>query len=787
MPLAGAVFAGATGNLAAAVFALFAFLLWPLLYWLLRAIAENDPSVVRQLRWAPALALALWAAALFSIARDPTSAKFIYSSMTLACLIGGLDWAIPHWAARTSAWRQTIPQIAAYAAIVVWLLYGESDWYVTPVTAMGIPHTHPYLVALPSWWWVACMALPAASLAWLASWRQQAQQQQRALLNHHTCRALFVAGVLLLLLMAFLQAWDFIRPRLDLQIIEGDEFGYLVSAYQLLERGEFNPPHMPLISLYLALILAAAGDSTTAILITNAAVLMLTVVLLLYALWLISADMRMVLLGGLLIVSLRTLYLNVWTPLTETLNNMLWAAAILGLLAAVRRPTFATHLGLGTVISLLLLTRSQNLGGIIGLGVVYLGLVVFIRTNWTAVPARQSLMLVLALLAAVSLPLFAWGEFRQATTGRFQVMDGRGAEILLGMNMPGVRDGFGENVWEPNVASWKAQHPNASSGAMVLAVIRYRLERPAETAVYAWYRTLELFNFRFPLLAMNSSYWVAFKANLQLTIGVVASGLLLFTPIRWLGIVIWTIFIPFAGIFIAIYVEPRYRIPMDPLLTIGAGILLGQILLKARTLRPVRKLLPVSRSSPVRLFVLLLAASMFTIAGMRLIDANSFVGERSKFVGAELRPEGATLVAKPAFDIAAYPDLPTWGDLLKTDDLSSIEGKLFRARFSLVGHIFRAGNLDRYARLGLQYEELQRIEPTDSESRKHLASNRMSASFKAALMEEGIKQRGVIELVGRVRTMELFHDLDARDFIYVIIDALYVNCSDEPLRQQCKR
>jgi hypothetical protein len=44
MPLAGTFAALAAGNQAAAVFALIAFVLWLLMYWLPTAIAENDAA-----------------------------------------------------------------------------------------------------------------------------------------------------------------------------------------------------------------------------------------------------------------------------------------------------------------------------------------------------------------------------------------------------------------------------------------------------------------------------------------------------------------------------------------------------------------------------------------------------------------------------------------------------------------------------------------------------------------------------------------------------------------------
>ncbi len=751
---------------------------------------RTPPLTRKAFRYAPLLAIGTCAAALLSAAYNPAAAKLVYSCLTLAALIGIASWSILNAMRRRGTRPHALAQFAVCGTLTLWLLFGESNWYVIPMTEMGVPHTQPYLAVLPAWWWLLCGVLPAIGIAWLAGAREEAWTQTSALdyFDRPARRALFQAAIVLILLTGLLQAWEFSRPRMGLQVLEGDEYGYLIIAYHLLEYGMFNPPHMPVISLYLAMILALAGDSVTAILVGNIILYMLTIGLLLYALWLISSDLRVVILGGLLLVSLRALTVYLWTPLTETLNTFLWTTALVCLLVTIRRATIVSHAAFGLVIAVLLLTRSQNIGGILGIAIVYVIAIVGVKANRNAVSARQVVMGLIALLITATVPLVAWGEYRKAVTGKFQVMDGRGADILLGMNMPGLNRGNGANVWEPNVTSWKAAHPNASQAQMALAAVRYRAERPIETLGYIWYRGLELFNFRFPLFALNTSYWVAAKANIQLTIAVLAALLLFFTPFRWLAVAIFAILIPFLGIFLAIHTEPRYRIPMDPLLTVGATIMFAHLLFKGRAIVPLRQTFPLrSVLSATPSFAVLLAFCVLIIGGMRIINDSVFVNGRPQFVGAEMRPEGAILVQGPPVDLATYQDIPTWEDLIQTDDPRNLEGKTFRGRFGLIGHLFRAGNLDKYARVGIQHEELIRAESTGKAPGKHLVLDRLSFSFKGAKVEAGIKQRGVMELVGRVRSVKLFQDVDARDFVFIFIDVLYANCSEEAKRQECKR
>lgn len=785
-PLLGVTTAIVFGNAVASEFALVALALWAMLSGFLKIDWADGTASAQVPRWTPVVALALWVICLTWVARDHSAAKISYSILTLGCLVGMSGWAAVRWFSGPGRWRDLVVEAVALLALAGWLLYSESSWYYVPVTPTGTPQTQPYLVNLPLWWWGVCVAIPAAALAWMSSriTREEMSQRLRPLSDPGTLRALFVAGLLIVFLMALLQTLDFILPRLGRQIYEGDEFGYVIATYHLLHQGEFNPSHMPMISLYIALIMAIAGDSTTAMLLANGIVLMLTVALLLWALWLIAPDKRFVLLGGLMIVALRSPYLFVWTPLSETLNNMLWAAAIVGLFAAARRAKFQPHFWLGLVIALLLLTRSQNLGGILGLGIAYVALAFMMRPNPTAMPVR-SVTVVMLLLAATAGPLFAWGKYREATIGRFQVMDGRGAEVFLGMNMPGAQPITVD--WEGNVKPWKAEHPNASSLDMVLAGIRYRIERPMESATYYVTRTVELLNLNLSIPAQES-VWHKIRPNLQLILALSACLLLLFGPARWLGAVIWVIFLPFVGIFIAIYVEPRYRIPMDPLLTVGAAALLAQALFKVKF--PPRREEPNAPEFPglarVPVFAMVVAVNLVLIGCLRTVEVMPLFGRPSSFAAADLRPIGARLADQPPVDWDKYKQLPTWEEIIETDDPASLQGKLFRGRFGLIGNTFRLGNIPAYVNMKLpQDEEFQRADSTRVAEGKFLHIERISLAFKDAVIEKGIKQRGVIDFVGRVRP---YPDYYARNFKFtqfVFIDVLFADCSYEAIRQPC--
>lgn len=786
-PLAAMFAALATQHHVAALFSFAGLAFWWIAFWLVRAVACRNVQTISRLRWAPLFCGVLWIGALTLAASVPSAAKLAYSMLTLGCLIGIIAGLLFHLTHARLNWRQLSANIVAVATLMLWLVAGESDWYYASILVAGIPRTTPYLTSFSPLWWGACMIVPAMGAAWLFAGNLSASgtltPRQPFNLDERTRRSLFMSGIAIILLMAVLQCLDFILPRIGQQIFDGDEFGYVLSAYEWLERGVFRPPHMPLISIYLAVILSLAGDSTAVILFANAGLVVATVIFVLCALWLISSDMRLVLLGGLLIVSLRTLYLYVWTPLSETLNTSLWAAAVLGLLAAVRRPTLLTHAGFGAAIGCLLLTRSQNLGGVLGLGLAYAGLLILFPNNRTALPQRRSDQLVIVLIVAAVIPLLTWGKYREITTGRFQIMDGRGADVLLGMNMPNVR--VPHNEWTGNAAAWRAQHPDAKSADLVLAALRYRIERPRETLEYYKNRSLEFLNVRFALSG-PSPLSTALKTNLQLVLALSASLILIFTPARWMAAVIWTIFIPFAGIFIAIYVEPRYRIPMDPLLTIGTCFLLAQVLFKAAPPNLTRAAQPVRHRTPGYVFTAVLAANIVLAVGIRA-GAALAPASHSSFIAADLEPAGATMVTGSPIDAATYRSLPTWEDIIKTDDPASLQGKMFRARFGLVGNLFRPVFQTTKEIPSLHDDdEFRRAEASGKADGDHLKVDMLAVSFKGAVVEKGIKQRGVIELIGRVRVLDrYFSKPDGAQWAF--IDALYVRCSAENMRQVCDR
>lgn len=799
-PLIATVAGALLANTEASAFALITLILWALIRNLLLDGVRYKDLWIKIATLSPWIVLAFSAAVLVLTPYNHSLPKFVYSAMTLTIIIGFAARCAIGWTDSATPLKKSVIETAAFLILTVWLIYGDSNWYLTIVMPYGVPDTTPHLLLLPWWWWLACFVVPCLLIARLASIGELASVTPRSAqliavdMGPRVTRAVYISGALLVLLMTLLQTLAFTLHRFGHLILEGDEFGYVVSAYQLLEQGFITPPHMPLISLYIAAVFAAAGDNPTAILFTNTALALLTVALMMGALRLITSDLRLILLSGVLLASLRTLYLYIWTPLTETLNNFLWASAIFLLIAAVRRPGVLWHVTFGIVISLLLLARSQNVGGVVGIGLSYILLVFLFADNRRAIPAWATVGLLFCTLLAASGPLIGWGYYRQQTIGKFQIMDGRGAEVLLGMNTPGVAYGLSADAWVGNVEKWRASHPGATTPDLLLGALRYRLENPKETVSYVFYRALEFLNLRF--IMVNSRFENAIKPNVQLFI-LIASliGLFAFRG-RWLPTGITILFFSFMGIFLIIYSEARYRIPMDPLLTIGAGVLLSRMFFRSDLPLPVRTPLPSDRSPVVR-FATAAIFCCLMIGGMRIVATAASAAQNPYFTGAELRPLGAKIVSGPPVNLKDFENLPTWEELLKTNDAASLQGKMFRGRFGLVGSLFKAGNLVLYENNNVAGAEIHNHAiPQDQFYRAHSTAqplegempyNRMAIAFDGATIEAGIRQRGVIELIGRVRPLPRYYDEFFKLEGFLFVDAIYAVCSPEARRQPCAR
>lgn len=321
------------GNASAAFFSALAVITWGSIYGLLVDLGHGRGQWIRAARWV------FWTAAVVGIGVSAASfhyhvlPKLAYSGIIAIFMMAAATWAAIRWTTAPIAPSRIVKEATALLVVIVWLLYADSDWYLMITMPFSTHRTTSYLVALPLWWWLANIIVPAVALAAQArslglspaavETRWQAGVGDPAQPRHF----IVATGLLLVLLTALFLSLDCVLPRVGHQIYEGDEFGYVVSAYQLLQSGRFTPPHMPLISLYIAAAFAIAGDSPTALLVGNVVLVVLAVAFWLGTLRLMTSDMRIVLSGGLLMASLRSQFLYVSTPLSETLNNSLWSAA----------------------------------------------------------------------------------------------------------------------------------------------------------------------------------------------------------------------------------------------------------------------------------------------------------------------------------------------------------------------------------------------------------------------------------------------------------------------------
>lgn len=801
-PAAALVAALATGDGPVIFFSVIALITWIAAGLLLVDIARDRRGWIEAAAWSRwAVAGGGVAIAAFAFA-FPTVPKLAYGAIVVVFFIAAACWASIRWTSLSIRPQRLGQEAVALLIVAVWLLYADSDWYLMITMPFGTHHTTPYLTHLPPWWWFASLAVPAVFVALqarrlglsadaiAAQWRNATQAPSQ------TRRHIATTGVLLVTLAALFLSLDFILPRVGHQIYEGDEFGYATSAYRLLQYGRFNPPHMPLISLYIAAIFAVAGDNPTAVLISNVGLVLAGVLFWIGTLRLLTSDLRMILLGGLLMATLRTAHLFVWTPLSETLNNTLWSAAIFFLVAAVRRPTWRFQAAFGLTVALLLLCRSQNLGGVVGLLLIGTVLTLLLRANRQALAPKITALLIGCFVVSALVPLVAWGEFRKLTTGKFQIFDGRGAEIMLGMNSPDVKYGLSAGAWLPNVERWRAENPHGSTADMLMATARYRIANPQETAEYLWYRALEFLNVRIALQLKSGLESIVYP-NVQLFIGFIACILLLGTANRWIGLMIWAVFLPFMATFLLIYSEARYRVPMDQMVTFGVAVLAANFLFGATIAPPARSAaINGARPLPRRwIAVGATAAVLFVLltGGLLVIDikrGTHFI----RLAPAELKPVGSTVVERLSVEPNEYRQLPTFKDLLNESDMASLQGKMFCGQFELTGSLFKeslAYYKDNNVRGGARfsrgypqadYNSASLLESTDG---ARLKVNRVAISFAGAVIEKGVSQRGKVAVVGRVSRLNEYYTNFAAADGYWFLDALYVARLDAPGGNLC--
>jgi hypothetical protein len=800
---AAALIAGvALGGAPVIFFSAVALITWIAAGLLLVDVARDRRDWIMAVKWSSWIVAGSGVALTAVSFAFPAVPKLAYGAIVVVFFIAAVCWASVRWTSLSMRPLRLGKEAVALLIVAVWLLYADSDWYLMFTMPFGTHHTTPYLMHLPMWWWFASLAVPVVFVPLqarrlglsadtiTAQW--QSATEARALPRRHVA----VTGVLLVTLAALFLSLDFILPRVGHQIYEGDEFGYVVSAYQLLQNGRFDPPHMPLISLYIAAILAVAGDNPTAMLIGNVGLVLAGVLFWIGTLRLLTSDLRVILLGGLLMASLRTAHLFVWTPLSETLNNTIWSAAIFFLIAAVRRPTWPFQAALGLTVALLLLCRSQNLGGVIGLLLVGTVLTLLLRANRQALAPKITTLLIGCFVVSALVPLLAWGEFRKMTTGKFQIFDGRGAEIMLGMNSPGVKYGLSAGAWQPNVERWRAENPRGSTADMLMATARYRIADPQETAEYLWYRALEFLNVRIAL-QLNSGVESIVYPNVQLFIGFIACILLLGTANRWIGVMIAAVFLPFMTTFMLIYSEARYRVPMDQMLTFGVAILAANFLFGTTIAPPARSTaIGATRPLPRRWITAGVAATVLLalLAGSLLVIDIKRGTHFIRLATAELKPAGSTVVERLSVEPNEYRQLPAFKDLLNESDMASLQGRMFCGQFELTGSLFKeslAYYKDNGVRGGARFSrgyphaDYNSASLLESTHGTRLKVRRVAISFAGAIIERGLTQRGKVSVIGRVSRLNEYYTNFAAADGYWFLEALYVARLDSPIGETC--
>ena len=383
----------------------------------------------------------------------------------------------------------------------------------------------------------------------------------------------------------------------------------------------------------------------------------------------------------------------------------------------------------------------------------------------------------------------AWGEYRKRTTGSFQIFDGRGVDIILGMNFPGVKQGLDANAWLPNVESWRAKRSNASTTDMALAAASFRLANPQETAEYIWYRATEFLNLRIPLL-LQSGFEGTVRANAQLLIGLSACILLWGTRARSTALMVWTMFLTFMTTFLLIYSESRYRLPMDQFLTLGT-IALVAIGLFGKSISPPRRQAPLAMTARQRYRSLAIGAGF--VLALSALTALTIMGGK-RFVAAELRPAGAAIVAQLPVDLSDYRHLPTFQGLLKEQNAAALQGRMFCGQFELVGRLFKE-SLAYYQNHGIPggasfsrgfpHEDYNTASLLGGTGTVGLPVKRVAISFAGATIERGVKQREKVFVIGRVSQLNDYYSTFFAADGYWFLDALYVKPLAEATEQAC--
>jgi len=387
-------------------------------------------------------------------------------------------------------------------------------------------------------------------------------------------RGFFYTGLAVLITIAALLSIEMIRPHFGEIVYLGDDSNYISDSRRMAYGkhppfgDHYLPDHQPLYTTLLGSLIFIFGDHPEIPLIVNFLAVLGTLLLIVYAGQALTGRLFYGLLAGLLFTASRGTYLYVWTPLTEPLSAFFLAGSIAAALYLLKTKNAQSFALFGLAVSALLLFRFQ--GFFFAVWLVLLVIVALWRSNSLQQNFRGLALCAIAFL----IPYIAWVYYRYRLTGIIEIADSRSAKLFLGYNAPGNLDGLNPGLWEPKYLRWLADHPGASSLDMYWAGLKYRFEYPLETATYLFWRTVELFHFRQPLVNAGSTgkpeiSWIENLMGGTQTILVYGMLAATFRRSPRSGLIAVISLLAFFFSYFVVYCEHRYRYPGDVIAYLG--------------------------------------------------------------------------------------------------------------------------------------------------------------------------------------------------------------------------
>jgi hypothetical protein len=449
--------------------------------------------------------------------------------------------------------------VASTQLILIFFLIGDANYYDNYNMQYGTVVTAQNL-RLGSLIWMACFyVFPAILLAAHLKFSPQTfwkklQEEGDAPFTH----IFYLLLVSLLAIMLLLNV-EMVRPHWGQLIVLGDESGYIKYARIIGGLKLFMSTQPPLYTGLLGAVTFLVGDRPEIGLVINFVMLVGTFALLVYAGHVLTKNLFFGILAAMFFVGNRGTYLFSWTALTEPMNAFTLAATMAAALYLIQKRSTTAYVLFGLAAVSTVMLRSQTglfTLALIGLTFLYLYLKPGPR------PTRKQLIFFMAMLAV---PHLLWGTYRLLLNGEFNFTDSRGLFMLYGFNAPGTQQGLDATTWSQAVNTWFTENPHRPKISMLWDTLKLRLQNPVETLSFWYWRTLELFNFRFtkdyglvPTLLMNAQLLILY-------------GLFLLTLVRprMIHAVTLILWLGFYITYILIYSESRYRYPGDVILYLG--------------------------------------------------------------------------------------------------------------------------------------------------------------------------------------------------------------------------